>query len=107
MHKYTTISFQIGSGQHLRDINMVPGTVHLQVRHPGVSGIMHRDFVLMQRAAALCSRLPGLAELRLEESIRQFGGPLKEQVRAEGGRGGAVSAFGGALKGASTWEVML
>ena len=43
---------------------------------------MHRDFVLMQRAAALCSRLPGLAELRLEESIRQFGGPLKEQVRA-------------------------
>ena len=57
--------------------------LHVQVRHPGVSGIMHRDFVLMQRTAALCSRLPGLAELRLEESIRQFGGPLKEQVRAE------------------------
>ncbi|PNW77308.1 hypothetical protein CHLRE_10g430800v5 [Chlamydomonas reinhardtii] len=55
-------------------------TVAVKVRHPGVTGIMHRDFILMQRAAALCSRLPGLAELRLEESIRQFGGPLKEQL---------------------------
>jgi hypothetical protein len=54
--------------------------VHHQVRHPGVSGIIRCDFVLMQRAARLCSLLPGLAELRLDESIRQFGGPLKEQV---------------------------
>ena len=51
-----------------------------QIRHPGVSDIMHRDFVLMQRAARFCSLLPGLSELRLDESIRQFGGPLKEQV---------------------------
>eukprot|EP00198_Chlamydomonas_reinhardtii_P013171 XP_001702508.1 predicted protein [Chlamydomonas reinhardtii] len=43
-------------------------TVAVKVRHPGVTGIMHRDFILMQRAAALCSRLPGLAELRLEVS---------------------------------------
>jgi aarF domain-containing kinase len=42
--------------------------------------MMHRDFVLMQRAAWMCSLLPGVADLRLEESIRQFGGPLKEQV---------------------------
>ena len=48
-----------------------------------MSQIMQRDFVLMQRAAQLCGLLPGLAELRLDESIRQFGGPLKEQVRAD------------------------
>ncbi|GFR41310.1 hypothetical protein Agub_g1990 [Astrephomene gubernaculifera] len=58
-----------------------PGSrVAVKVRHPGVSEIMHRDFILMQRAAALCSQLPALRELRLEESIRQFGGPLKEQL---------------------------
>lgn len=57
---------------------MVPLT---KVRHPGVSGIMHRDFILMQRAARACGLIPGLADLRLDESIRQFGGPLKEQVR--------------------------
>lgn len=60
---------------------VAPGTVvAVKVRHPGVTGVMHRDFVLMQRAAALCSVLPALRELRLEESIRQFGGPLKEQL---------------------------
>ncbi|EFJ44870.1 hypothetical protein VOLCADRAFT_106245 [Volvox carteri f. nagariensis] len=54
--------------------------VAIKVRHPGVSELMHRDFILMQRAAAACSRIPALRELRLEESIRQFGGPLKEQL---------------------------
>lgn len=54
--------------------------VAVKVRHPGVSNLMHRDFILMVRAAALCAKLPGLSELRLEESIRQFGGPLKEQL---------------------------
>ncbi|GLC33812.1 hypothetical protein PLESTM_000122200 [Pleodorina starrii] len=58
-----------------------PGAcVAVKVRHPGVSELMHRDFILMQRAAAAASRLPALRELRLEESIRQFGGPLKEQL---------------------------
>ena len=55
-----------------------PGSADsLQVRHPGVTTLMQRDFVLMRRAAILCSRLPVLKELRLEESVRQFGGPLK------------------------------
>ncbi|KAG2497982.1 hypothetical protein HYH03_004241 [Edaphochlamys debaryana] len=54
--------------------------VAVKVRHPGVTDVMHRDFILMQRAAAICSRLPALASLRLEESIRQFGGPLREQL---------------------------
>ncbi|GAX75374.1 hypothetical protein CEUSTIGMA_g2818.t1 [Chlamydomonas eustigma] len=54
--------------------------VAVKVRHPGVTDMMQRDFVLMQRAAWMCSLVPGLSELRLEESIRQFGGPLKEQL---------------------------
>ena len=41
---------------------------------------MQRDFVLMKRAAVLCSKLTKLKNLRLEESVRQFGGPLKEQL---------------------------
>lgn len=55
-------------------------TVAVKVRHPGVTVLMERDFVLMERAARMASQLPGLAELRLDESIRQFGGPLKEQL---------------------------
>lgn len=51
-----------------------------QVRHPDVTTVMHRDFVLMERMARLAAALPGLSELRLDESIRQFGGPLKEQL---------------------------
>lgn len=60
---------------------MRPGElVAVKVRHPGVTHVMHRDFVLMQRAAAAAGLLPGVADLRLDESIRQFGGPLKEQL---------------------------
>ncbi len=59
---------------------MGAGVLLLQVRHPGVTTLMQHDFELMQRAARLASRLPGLQRLRLEESLRQFGGPLKEQL---------------------------
>ena len=51
-----------------------------QVRHPGVTTIMYRDFVLMERASKAAAVIPGVSELRLDESIRQFGGPLKEQL---------------------------
>lgn len=54
--------------------------VAVKVRHPGVTKTMLRDVQLMQRAARLCSLIPGVADLRLEESIRQFGGPLMEQL---------------------------
>ncbi len=54
--------------------------VAVKVRHPGVSLLMQRDVLLMHRAAALSARLPGLAALRLDESVRQFGAPLREQV---------------------------
>jgi aarF domain-containing kinase len=58
-----------------------PGTeVAVKVRHPGVTDMMYRDFVLMTRAAAASRLLPATRELRLDESIRQFGGPLKEQL---------------------------
>ena len=41
---------------------------------------MQRDFTLMMRAARLSRSLPWLADLRLDESVRQFGGPLREQL---------------------------
>lgn len=60
---------------------VAPGTVvAVKVRHPGVDDLMLRDFALMQRAAAAAGRLPGLKALRLDESVRQFGGPLREQL---------------------------
>jgi len=54
--------------------------VAVKVRHPGVSSTMQRDFALMQRAAALSARVPVLAKLNLQESVRQFGAPLREQL---------------------------
>lgn len=64
-----------------RCCEMPIGTVvRLQVRHPGVTTLMHRDFILMMRAARLSKRVPALRQLRLDESVRQFGGPLKEQL---------------------------
>ena len=53
------------------------GMGRLQVRHPGVTVLMQRDFTLMQRAARLSMMLPFLSDLHLDESIRQFGAPLK------------------------------
>lgn len=47
--------------------------VALQVRHPGVHAVMHRDFALMQAAAWLSTQIPGLRDLHLDESVRQFG----------------------------------
>ena len=41
---------------------------------------MQRDFTLMMRAAYFSRSLPWLADLRLDESVRQFGGPLREQL---------------------------
>lgn len=46
-------------------------TVAVKVRHPGVSELMQRDVMLMQRAAKLTKFIPGLSAMRLDESIRQ------------------------------------
>ena len=59
-----------------------PGlVVAVKVRHPGVSRAIERDFALMSAAAALLGALPALRPLRLEESLKQFAAPLREQVR--------------------------
>jgi len=57
-------------------------TVAVKVRHPGVEGLMERDFALMQRAAAALSFLPIIGEVgpHLQESLMQFGAPLREQL---------------------------
>ncbi|KAK2080354.1 hypothetical protein QBZ16_000207 [Prototheca wickerhamii] len=55
-------------------------TVAVKVRHPGVSEVIERDFALMSVAARLLGALPPLRHLRLEESLKQFAAPLREQV---------------------------
>ena len=58
-----------------------PGTVvAVKVRHPGVDAMMQRDFGLMMAAATASRHVPGLGELRLDESVRPFGAPLREQL---------------------------
>ena len=58
--------------------------VAVKVRHPGVSAAIERDFQLMAAAARLAAALPALGGERLEESLKQFAAPLREQVRACG-----------------------
>eukprot|EP00889_Picochlorum_renovo_P000886 jgi/Picre1/27916/NNA_000878.t1 len=54
--------------------------VAVKVRHPGVTESIQRDFALMTSVARLLSNLPALKNLRLEESLKQFAAPLREQV---------------------------
>ena len=58
-----------------------PGTVvAVKVRHPGVSNTILRDFAIMLGIARLANFVPGLQGLQLEQTLRQFAAPLKEQV---------------------------
>uniref|UniRef100_A0A7S3XDT7 ABC1 atypical kinase-like domain-containing protein n=1 Tax=Picocystis salinarum TaxID=88271 RepID=A0A7S3XDT7_9CHLO len=57
--------------------------VAVKVRHPGVEKKIRTDFEVMQTLAYISSKIPGLANMRLEESIRQFAMPLFEQVDLE------------------------
>jgi aarF domain-containing kinase len=58
-----------------------PGApVAVKVRHPGVSTVLEQDVVLMQRAAAVAARVPGLGGPQVLESVMQFGAPLREQL---------------------------
>lgn len=54
--------------------------VAVKVRHPGVSETIRRDFVIMNSMAQLCSTLPGLRWMRLDESVAQFAVFMLEQV---------------------------
>jgi len=61
--------------------NMTEGSVvAVKVRHPGVSEAIERDFSLMMAAARVANAMPALRKLRLEESLKQFAAPLREQV---------------------------
>jgi aarF domain-containing kinase len=61
----------------------------VQVRHPGVSDAIERDFLTMVWVAHVASQLfPSIRSLRLEETLKQFAAPLHEQVRR-----GCASAF--------------
>ena len=55
--------------------------VAVKVRHPRASEAIARDFEAMAALAAAASRLsPSLRAARLEETLRQFEAPLREQV---------------------------
>ena len=51
------------------------------MRHPNVGRVIARDFALMVRLARLAAWLPATRDLRLDETLKQFAGPLREQVR--------------------------
>lgn len=51
-----------------------------QVRHPGVEEAIIRDFALMVGLAQAAEVLPILRRLRLQETLKQFAAPLREQV---------------------------
>lgn len=56
-------------------------TVAVKVRHPGVTEMMEKDFILMQRAVSMLSLFPGLGlGPQLKESLMQFGAPMREQL---------------------------
>ncbi len=55
--------------------------VAVKVRHPGVGQAIQRDFALMLRMARLLEYFPAAKTLRLEDSLKQFAAPLREQVR--------------------------
>ena len=57
-----------------------PMVVAVKVRHPGVSEIIRRDFTLINWCAKISNFLPGLAWLRLDESIGQFAVFMLTQV---------------------------
>jgi predicted unusual protein kinase regulating ubiquinone biosynthesis (AarF/ABC1/UbiB family) len=43
----------------------------LQVRHPGVTTLIERDFTLMRRGAALLAVLPLVGSPAIKESVMQ------------------------------------
>jgi len=54
--------------------------VAVKVRHPRVQEIMVRDFSIMEALVGACASLPGLRNMRLQESVAQFRAPLVAQI---------------------------
>lgn len=50
------------------------------MRHPGTADTILHDFETMLWIAHVASFLPALQSLRLEDTLKQFAAPLKEQV---------------------------
>lgn len=57
-----------------------PMVVAVKVRHPGVSEVIRRDFTIINWCAKVSNFIPGLAWLRLDESIQQFAVFMLTQV---------------------------
>eukprot|EP00798_Chlamydomonas_sp_ICE-L_P002143 gene2143-18192_t len=58
-----------------------PGqVVAVKVRHPGVAETISSDFEAMLWVAHLFSGVQSIAHLRLEDTLKQFAAPLKEQA---------------------------
>lgn len=57
-----------------------PMVVAVKVRHPGVSEEIRRDFTIINWCAKISNFIPGLAWLRLDESIQQFAVFMLTQV---------------------------
>ena len=59
---------------------VVGQVVAVKVRHPGVASTIARDFEAMLWVAHLFAKMSALEHLRLEDTLKQFAAPLKEQV---------------------------
>ena len=55
--------------------------VAVKVRHPGVGRVIERDFRLMTKVADCLSWYYASSGQRMSETLKQFAGPLREQVR--------------------------
>lgn len=54
--------------------------VAVKVKKSGVESNLRTDFLIMQMLARLLARIPVLRDLRFEDSMRQFGLPLHQQL---------------------------
>ncbi|KAH9310674.1 hypothetical protein KI387_025709 [Taxus chinensis] len=57
-----------------------PMMVAVKVRHPGVSEVIRRDFVIINWVAKVSTMVPALKWLRLDESVQQFAVFMLSQV---------------------------
>jgi aarF domain-containing kinase len=76
-----------------------PGTtVAIKVRHPGVGAAILRDFGLMVWVAHLAALVPALAALQIEETLKQFAAPLREQAGTPGQQSWCLAGHAAAVE---------
>lgn len=69
--------------------------VAIKVRHPGVATTILRDFETMLWVASWTRGVKALESLRLEDTLKQFAAPLKEQVGSWHGHGQGMGVHAG------------